>query len=81
MDNEEQNEYDISLSEAELQLVIYAVSQFYAAKGDAAIGNHQADLVLNAFRKIRKAFIDKNYTCLFVDIQGILDGEDQRLKS
>lgn len=81
MDDEEQNEYDISLTETELQLIIYAVSEFYVAKGEGVIGNHQADLVLNAFRKIRKAFIDKNYTCLFVDIQGILDGEDQRLKS
>lgn len=75
------DEYDLKLTEAEMLVVMHAASEFYKAIADDDINDHRACILLNAFRKMKKAMTDKDNCGLLLSFNAILLGEDSRLKS
>ncbi len=75
------DEYELKLTEAEMLIVMHAASEFYKAIADEIVNDHRACILLNAFRKMRKAMTDKNNPLLLGSLNGILLGESLILKS
>lgn len=73
-------DYALTLQEAEILIIMHAVSEFYKLIGDDDINDHRCSVLLNAFRKMKQSMIDKDLGGNFLSFDAILLAQDNRIK-